>query len=174
RHRLRRRDRRRDVRAGARSRRFVHGNSTCVYRRRRSGTCACGRSLDDAVSTPRTAAAAQDALCRAHRSEHPDRRLAHARSRAALRKPVGPQAAATLPARLGRGGERSGLASGYASALVNTASAPGQAGAAAIGGALAAATSDAVPYLGLAGLCTATFIFLSRYRETAAPLAAER
>jgi len=70
--------------------------------------------------------------------------------------------------------ERFGLDYGYAFALVNIAWAPGQAGGAAIGGALAAATSDAVPYLGLAGLCTATFIFLSRYRETAAPLAAER
>ena len=70
--------------------------------------------------------------------------------------------------------EHFGLDYGYAFALVNIAWAPGQAGGAALGGALASATSDAVPYLGLAAMCTATFFFLSRYRETAAPLAAER
>src|SRR5206468_2587611 len=45
--------------------------------------------------------------------------------------------------------EHFGLDYGYAFALVNIAWAPGQAGGAALGGALASATSDAVPYLGL-------------------------
>ena len=70
--------------------------------------------------------------------------------------------------------ERFGLDYGYAFALVNIAWAPGQAGGAAIGGALAAATSDAVPYLTLGAMCLATFLTVFRYRETAAPLAAER
>jgi MFS family permease len=70
--------------------------------------------------------------------------------------------------------EESGLDYGYAFALVNLAWAPGQAGGSAIGGALASATSDAVPYLALAAICLGTFALLARYRETAAPLAAER
>jgi predicted MFS family arabinose efflux permease len=41
---------------------------------------------------------------------------------------------------------------GYAFALINVAWAPGQAGGAALGGAIAEATSDTVPYLALAGL----------------------
>jgi MFS family permease len=60
--------------------------------------------------------------------------------------------------------EASGLEYGYAFALVNVAWAPGQAGGAAIGGALASATSDAVPYCALAVLCAATLIALVRYR----------
>ncbi|MGZ8691330.1 MAG: MFS transporter [Gaiellaceae bacterium] len=60
--------------------------------------------------------------------------------------------------------EASGLEYGYAFALVNLAWAPGQAGGAAIGGALASATSDAVPYFCLAALCLATLIALRRYR----------
>jgi len=70
--------------------------------------------------------------------------------------------------------ERFGLDYGYAFALVNIAWAPGQAGGAAIGGTLASATSDAVPYLGLTALCVLTFIALASYRETTAPVAAER
>jgi MFS family permease len=70
--------------------------------------------------------------------------------------------------------EAFGLDYGYAFALVNVAWAPGQAGGAAIGGALAAATSDAVPYLALAALCVLTLVAIARFRETAAPLAAER
>jgi len=70
--------------------------------------------------------------------------------------------------------EARGLDYGYAFALVNIAWAPGQAGGSAIGGAVASATSDAVSYLCLAGLCVATLAALLRYRETAAPLAAER
>jgi MFS family permease len=63
---------------------------------------------------------------------------------------------------------------GYAFALVNIAWAPGQAAGAALGGAVASATSDAVSYLSLAALCVATLAALVRYRETASPLAAER
>src|SRR5919204_1877753 len=68
--------------------------------------------------------------------------------------------------------ESRGLDYGYAFALVNIAWAPGQAGGAAIGGALAAATSDALPYLGLAGICLPTAFALARYRETGVPLSA--
>lgn len=45
---------------------------------------------------------------------------------------------------------------GYAFALINVAWAPGQAGGAALGGAIAEATSDTVPYLALAGLAALT------------------
>ena len=69
--------------------------------------------------------------------------------------------------------ESFGLDYGYAFALVNVAWAPGQAGGSAIGGALASATSDAVPYLALAALCVLTLVALARQREPAA-LAAER
>jgi MFS family permease len=70
--------------------------------------------------------------------------------------------------------EHRGLDYGYAFALVNIAWAPGQAGGSAIGGALASITSDAVPYFLLAGVCLLSLTALTRYRETAAPLAAER
>ena len=70
--------------------------------------------------------------------------------------------------------EASGLEYGYAFALINIAWAPGQAGGAAIGGAVAAVTSDAVPYFGLTVLCLVTLAALLRYRETAVPLTAER
>jgi MFS family permease len=70
--------------------------------------------------------------------------------------------------------EQTGLDYGYAFALVNIAWAPGQAGGAAVGGAVASATTDAVPYVGLAAICVATFIALLRYKEAAVPLAAER
>ena len=69
--------------------------------------------------------------------------------------------------------ETRGLDYGYAFALVNIAWAPGQAGGAALGGALASATSDAVPYLGLATICLVTLAALSRYGETAVPVSAE-
>jgi MFS family permease len=49
-----------------------------------------------------------------------------------------------------------GLDYGYAFALVNLAWAPGQSGGAAIGGALADATRDAVPYLALSAICALT------------------
>ena len=70
--------------------------------------------------------------------------------------------------------EQRGLDYGYAFALINLAWAPGQAGGAAIGGALASATSDAVAYLSLAGLCLLTLLALARYRETTAPVVAAR
>ena len=70
--------------------------------------------------------------------------------------------------------ELRGLDYGYAFALVNIAWAPGQAGGAAIGGALGSLTSDAVPYVGLAALCAVTLVALARYGETAAPVVAER
>jgi MFS family permease len=70
--------------------------------------------------------------------------------------------------------EESGLEYGYAFALINIAWAPGQAGGAAIGGAVASATTDAVPYLSLTVLCLVTLAALMRYKETTVPLAAER
>jgi hypothetical protein len=56
------------------------------------------------------------------------------------------------------------LEHGYAFALINLAWAPGQALGSAGSGALADTTSDAVPYLLLAGLCLATLAALSRAR----------
>lgn len=53
--------------------------------------------------------------------------------------------------------EARGLDYGYAFALVNLAWAPGETLGAAGGGALAHATADAVPYLGLAAICLASF-----------------
>jgi predicted MFS family arabinose efflux permease len=47
---------------------------------------------------------------------------------------------------------------GYAFALINVAWAPGQAGGAALGGAVAEATSDAVPYLALVALAALTLV----------------
>jgi MFS family permease len=70
--------------------------------------------------------------------------------------------------------EETGLEYGYAFALVNLAWAPGQAGGAAIGGAVASATTDAVSYLSLTVLCLVTLGALMRYKETTLPLAAER
>jgi predicted MFS family arabinose efflux permease len=70
--------------------------------------------------------------------------------------------------------ETLGLDYGYAFALVNLAWAPGQAGGSSIGGAVASATSDAVPYIALAVLCVATFVVVARYSETPSPVTAER
>ena len=58
--------------------------------------------------------------------------------------------------------EQRGVPFGYAFALVNLAWAPGQALGAAGGGALANATSDAVPYLLLSGVCVLTLAGLWR------------
>ena len=69
--------------------------------------------------------------------------------------------------------EAFGLNYGYAFALVNIAWAPGQAGGSAIGGALASATSDAVPYIALTALCLLTLAGLARYRESGLPLTAK-
>jgi MFS family permease len=60
--------------------------------------------------------------------------------------------------------EDRGLDYGYAFALLNLAWAPGQSGGSALGGALAEATSDAVPYLVLAGLALATLLMLKPLR----------
>jgi MFS family permease len=70
--------------------------------------------------------------------------------------------------------ETFGLDYGYAFALINIAWAPGQAGGAALGGLLAAATSDAVPYLTLTPLCVLTLWAIAGYRGSAAPVTAER
>jgi MFS family permease len=60
--------------------------------------------------------------------------------------------------------ERRGLDHGYTFALVNLAWAPGQAIGAAGGGAIAHATRDAVPYLGLSVICALTLTALWRLR----------
>jgi MFS family permease len=70
--------------------------------------------------------------------------------------------------------ETYGLDYGYAFALVNLAWAPGQAGGAALGGVLAAATTDAAPYLALSALCLLTLWAIAGYRRSAEPVAAER
>ncbi len=56
--------------------------------------------------------------------------------------------------------EEHGLDYGYAFALVTLAWAPGQTGGAALGGAIAQATRDAVPYLALAAVCVLTLLAL--------------
>jgi predicted MFS family arabinose efflux permease len=61
--------------------------------------------------------------------------------------------------------EKRGLDYALAFALVNLAWAPGQALGAAVGGGLARATSDAVPYLLLSGACVASFVVLRRVRR---------
>lgn len=61
--------------------------------------------------------------------------------------------------------ERRGLDYAYGFALVNIAWAPGQAVGAALGGGLARATSDAVPYLLLSGLCVLSLGVLSPWRS---------
>src|SRR4051812_11467997 len=62
--------------------------------------------------------------------------------------------------------EERGLDYGYAFALVNLAWAPGQSGGAAIGGAVAGATRDAVPYLALSGVCVLTLAGLWRFASS--------
>ena len=61
--------------------------------------------------------------------------------------------------------ERRGLDYAYGFALVNIAWAPGQAVGAALGGSLARATSDAVPYLLLTGLCVLSLAALSPWKS---------
>jgi predicted MFS family arabinose efflux permease len=61
--------------------------------------------------------------------------------------------------------EHRGLDYAYGFALVNLAWAPGQALGASGGGALARATSDAVPYLILAALCLLSLALLSPWRS---------
>jgi MFS family permease len=60
--------------------------------------------------------------------------------------------------------EDRGLDYGYAFALLNLAWAPGQSGGAAVGGAIAEASSDAVPYLALSSLALVTMVGLRRAR----------
>ena len=62
--------------------------------------------------------------------------------------------------------EERGLDYGYAFALVNLAWAPGQSGGSAIGGAVAQATSDAVPYLALSAIALLTLAGLWRSRSS--------
>lgn len=62
--------------------------------------------------------------------------------------------------------EERGLDYGYAFALVNLAWAPGQSTGAAVGGAVAQATSDAVPYLALAGIALLTLAGLWQFRSS--------
>jgi predicted MFS family arabinose efflux permease len=62
--------------------------------------------------------------------------------------------------------EERGLDYGYAFALINLAWAPGQSTGSAIGGAVAQATSDAVPYLALAGVALLTLGGLWQFRSS--------
>jgi len=64
--------------------------------------------------------------------------------------------------------EARGLDYGYAFALLNLAWAPGQSAGSALGGTIAQATSDAVPYLILSGLALATLLALRRTRTASA------
>jgi predicted MFS family arabinose efflux permease len=66
--------------------------------------------------------------------------------------------------------EERGLDYGYAFALVNLAWAPGQTAGSALGGAVAEATADAVPYLALAAVCLLTLgaVWWSTTRSAAA------
>jgi MFS family permease len=63
--------------------------------------------------------------------------------------------------------EDRGLDYGYAFALLNLAWAPGQSAGSALGGAIAAQSSDAVPYLSLSALAFVTLIALRRTRTFA-------
>lgn len=72
-------------------------------------------------------------------------------------------------AQLADDADRLGLEHAYGFALVNIAWAPGQAGGAAVGGAVAQVTSDAVPFVVLAGACVLT---LAALRGRGAPLPA--
>ena len=60
--------------------------------------------------------------------------------------------------------ESRGLDYGYAFALINLAWAPGQSAGSAVGGAIAQASSDAVPYLFLCVTALLTLAFLRRFR----------
>ena len=62
--------------------------------------------------------------------------------------------------------EERALDYGYAFALVNLAWAPGQSTGAAVGGAVAQATSDAVPYLALAGVALLTLAGLWQFKSS--------
>jgi MFS family permease len=62
--------------------------------------------------------------------------------------------------------EAVGLEYAYGFALVNIAWAPGAFSGAALGGAIADATSDTVPYLALSAACLLTLAIVSRPRRT--------
>jgi MFS family permease len=64
--------------------------------------------------------------------------------------------------------EARGLDYGYAFALLNLAWAPGQAVGSALGGSIAEATSDAVPYYILAGAALVTLLALGRTQAASA------
>jgi MFS family permease len=64
--------------------------------------------------------------------------------------------------------EERGLAFGYGFALMNIAWAPGQGGGAALGGLVAGATSDAVPYLALTVACVVSLLVVRRAQVPAA------
>lgn len=70
--------------------------------------------------------------------------------------------------------EALGLEHAYAFALVNMAWAPGAVAGAAAGGAVAEATSDAVPYLVLAAACVLSLAALTRIAGPRMPIAASR
>jgi MFS family permease len=63
--------------------------------------------------------------------------------------------------------EASGLDHGFAMALTNLAWASGQVGGGALGGRVADLSTDAVPYLLLAGLCAVTLLAVRRSAGTA-------
>jgi predicted MFS family arabinose efflux permease len=62
--------------------------------------------------------------------------------------------------------EECGLDYGYAFALVNLAWAPGQSAGSAVGGAIAQATSNAVPYLTLASVALLTLAGLWQFKSS--------
>ena len=71
-------------------------------------------------------------------------------------------------AMLSDGAEDRGIDQGYAVALINLAWASGQTAGAAGGARLGEAYGDALPYLGLAALCSLTLVALTRPRYSAA------
>jgi MFS family permease len=77
-------------------------------------------------------------------------------------------------AMLTQAAEARGLDYGYAFALLNLAWAPGQTAGAALGGSIAEATSDAVPYYILAGLALVTLLALRRSPAAAGKRLAEQ
>jgi hypothetical protein len=70
--------------------------------------------------------------------------------------------------------EARGLDYGYAFGLLNLAWAPGQTIGAALGGTIAEATSDAVPYYVLSGLALVTLLALRRSPATSGSRLAEQ
>jgi MFS family permease len=75
---------------------------------------------------------------------------------------------------LSDGVETAGIDQGFGFALVNLVWASGQVIGTVAGGALAAATSDALAYLALAAMCAATLGIMARRRDPRPALAADR